>query len=39
VTALSGGDYSSAAVDNALGSFYAFDLPIQEVLLGAAVSF
>jgi hypothetical protein len=35
LTALGSGDYATAVDDNALGSLFAFDIPIQEVLIGA----
>jgi hypothetical protein len=35
-TALSSGDYVTAALDNDLGSLLAFDVPAQELLIGGA---
>jgi hypothetical protein len=34
-TALSSGDYADAALDNDLGSLLAFDVPAQELFIGA----
>jgi hypothetical protein len=38
-TALSGGDYSTAALDQALGSLFSFTLPVEDVFMGAAGQF
>jgi hypothetical protein len=37
--ALSSGDYGEAAVDDAIGADYLSVVPLEELLLGAAVSF
>jgi hypothetical protein len=38
-TELSSGDYGQASLDNLFGSDFVSVIPVEELLLGAAVSF